>query len=72
MPNTGKPNSNCYLSRQRRAKCDLARPRCQRCVKYGVECRSVTDPEFGLSAAAAKYQSMHRKRMPSDGKSNAK
>ncbi|KAG6298607.1 hypothetical protein E4U09_000654 [Claviceps aff. purpurea] len=38
MPNTGRPSQDCHLCRRRRVKCDLARPGCQRCVKYGVEC----------------------------------
>ncbi|KAK2589764.1 hypothetical protein QQS21_012554 [Conoideocrella luteorostrata] len=38
MPNTGRPSQDCHLCRQRRVKCDLARPGCQRCVKYGVDC----------------------------------
>ncbi|QUC18142.1 uncharacterized protein UV8b_02383 [Ustilaginoidea virens] len=38
MPNTGRPSRDCHLCRKRRVKCDLKRPGCQRCVKYGVEC----------------------------------
>lgn len=38
MPNTGKPSKDCHLCRSRRVKCDLARPACQRCIKYGAEC----------------------------------
>ncbi|UNI14994.1 hypothetical protein JDV02_001569 [Purpureocillium takamizusanense] len=43
MPNTGKPSQDCHLCRKRRVKCDLARPGCQRCVKYGVECPGYRD-----------------------------
>ncbi|KND90283.1 hypothetical protein TOPH_05164 [Tolypocladium ophioglossoides CBS 100239] len=43
MPNTGKPSQDCHLCRQRRVKCDLGRPGCQRCVKYGVECTGYRD-----------------------------
>ncbi|GKT48145.1 beauvericin cluster-specific repressor BEA4 [Colletotrichum spaethianum] len=45
MPNTGKPSPNCHLCRQRRVKCDLARPQCQRCVKYGVQCPGYRDDQ---------------------------
>ncbi|KAI6783795.1 uncharacterized protein J7T54_001671 [Emericellopsis cladophorae] len=38
MPNTGKPSRDCHLCRKRRVKCDLGRPQCQRCIKYGAEC----------------------------------
>ncbi|KAF7550431.1 hypothetical protein G7Z17_g5690 [Cylindrodendrum hubeiense] len=38
MPNTGKPSKDCHLCRSRRVKCDLAKPACQRCIKYGAEC----------------------------------
>ncbi|KAH7137297.1 hypothetical protein B0J13DRAFT_625073 [Dactylonectria estremocensis] len=38
MPNTGKPSKDCHLCRSRRVKCDLAKPACQRCFKYGVPC----------------------------------
>ncbi|CAM1507114.1 Fc.00g067550.m01.CDS01 [Cosmosporella sp. VM-42] len=38
MPNTGKPSKDCHLCRSRRVKCDLGRPACQRCIKYGAEC----------------------------------
>ncbi|KAJ4165585.1 hypothetical protein LMH87_007212 [Akanthomyces muscarius] len=43
MPNTGKPSLDCHLCRQRRVKCDLARPACQRCVKYGAVCPGYRD-----------------------------
>ncbi|EFY88693.1 hypothetical protein MAC_05311 [Metarhizium acridum CQMa 102] len=55
MPNTGRPSQDCHLCRQRRVKvayntaadplsqCDLGRPGCQRCVKYGVECPGYRD-----------------------------
>ncbi|KAK1585094.1 uncharacterized protein LY79DRAFT_519565 [Colletotrichum navitas] len=45
MPNIGKPSPNCHLCRQRRVKCDLARPQCQRCVKYGVQCPGYRDDD---------------------------
>ncbi|TEA14924.1 Beauvericin cluster-specific repressor BEA4 [Colletotrichum sidae] len=45
MPNTGKPRPNCHLCRQRRVKCDLERPRCQRCIKYGVRCPGYRDEQ---------------------------
>ncbi|KAK1965031.1 hypothetical protein LY78DRAFT_581290 [Colletotrichum sublineola] len=45
MPNIGKPSPNCHLCRQRRVKCDLARPQCQRCVKYGVQCPGYRDDQ---------------------------
>ncbi|TDZ31359.1 hypothetical protein C8035_v005981 [Colletotrichum spinosum] len=45
MPNTGKPSPNCHLCRQRRVKCDLERPRCQRCIKYGVRCPGYRDEQ---------------------------
>ncbi|KAK1991026.1 hypothetical protein LX36DRAFT_663693 [Colletotrichum falcatum] len=43
MPNIGKRSPNCHLCRERRVKCDLARPQCQRCVKYGVQCPGYRD-----------------------------
>ncbi|KAF4998839.1 hypothetical protein FGRMN_2894 [Fusarium graminum] len=45
MPNTGKPSKDCHLCRSRRVKCDLARPACQRCIKYGVECPGYRDEQ---------------------------
>ncbi|KAM5356116.1 hypothetical protein ACJ41O_002762 [Fusarium nematophilum] len=43
MPNTGKPSKDCHLCRSRRVKCDLGRPSCQRCTKYGAECPGYRD-----------------------------
>ncbi|KAG6001006.1 hypothetical protein E4U21_004784 [Claviceps maximensis] len=43
MPNTGRPSQDCHLCRRRRVKCDLSRPGCQRCVKYGVDCPGYRD-----------------------------
>ncbi|KAL6869133.1 hypothetical protein ACO1O0_000456 [Amphichorda felina] len=45
MPNTGKPSPNCNLCRARRVKCDLGRPSCQRCIKYGVQCPGYRDQQ---------------------------
>ncbi|KAJ9296761.1 transcriptional regulator family: Fungal Specific TF [Paecilomyces variotii] len=45
MPNTGKPSRGCQLCRQRRVKCDLQRPECQRCIKYGVACPGYRDQQ---------------------------
>ncbi|KAF7562785.1 hypothetical protein G7046_g1359 [Stylonectria norvegica] len=45
MPNTGKPSKDCHLCRKRRVKCDLGRPGCQRCVKYGTECPGYRDQQ---------------------------
>ncbi|KAM0253058.1 hypothetical protein ACHAQJ_007434 [Trichoderma viride] len=45
MPNTGKPSRDCHLCRRRRVKCDLARPACQRCIKYGTECPGYRDQQ---------------------------
>ncbi|KAG9257827.1 uncharacterized protein F5Z01DRAFT_303366 [Emericellopsis atlantica] len=45
MPNTGKPSKDCHLCRKRRVKCDLARPQCQRCIKYGAECPGYRDQQ---------------------------
>ncbi|XWW93035.1 hypothetical protein V2A60_000963 [Cordyceps javanica] len=45
MPNTGRPSQDCHLCRQRRVKCDLARPACQRCAKYGAVCPGYRDQQ---------------------------
>ncbi|KAI3555629.1 hypothetical protein CABS03_00281 [Colletotrichum abscissum] len=51
MPNTGRPSPNCHLCRSRRVKpaackkCDLGRPQCQRCIKYGVQCPGYRDDD---------------------------
>ncbi|KAK5987385.1 hypothetical protein PT974_11512 [Cladobotryum mycophilum] len=45
MPNTGRPSRDCHLCRQRRVKCDLGRPQCQRCIKYGAECPGYRDQQ---------------------------
>ncbi|KAL6830591.1 hypothetical protein J3E69DRAFT_327265 [Trichoderma sp. SZMC 28015] len=45
MPNTGRPSRDCHLCRQRRVKCDLARPACQRCIKYGAQCPGYRDQQ---------------------------
>ncbi|KAF4955865.1 hypothetical protein FGADI_4260 [Fusarium gaditjirri] len=45
MPNTGKPSKDCHLCRSRRVKCDLGRPSCQRCIKYGTECPGYRDEQ---------------------------
>ncbi|PTB36869.1 hypothetical protein M441DRAFT_61589 [Trichoderma asperellum CBS 433.97] len=45
MPNTGRPSRDCHLCRKRRVKCDLARPACQRCIKYGTECPGYRDQQ---------------------------
>ncbi|KAH6695287.1 hypothetical protein F5X68DRAFT_29534 [Plectosphaerella plurivora] len=56
MPNTGKPSRDCHLCRQRRVKCDLGRPSCQRCIKYGKPCPGYRDEQdlvFRHAAPAA-------------------
>ncbi|KAK7430833.1 hypothetical protein QQZ08_002622 [Neonectria magnoliae] len=45
MPNVGKPSKDCHLCRSRRVKCDLARPACKRCIKYGAECPGYRDQQ---------------------------
>ncbi|PHH73046.1 hypothetical protein CDD83_4823 [Cordyceps sp. RAO-2017] len=45
MPNTGRPSRDCHLCRQRRVKCDLERPGCRRCFKYGVQCPGYRDQQ---------------------------
>ncbi|KAL7922745.1 hypothetical protein ACQKWADRAFT_292289 [Trichoderma austrokoningii] len=45
MPNIGRPSRDCHLCRKRRVKCDLARPACQRCIKYGAECPGYRDQQ---------------------------
>ncbi|GAD94057.1 hypothetical protein NECHADRAFT_31630 [Paecilomyces variotii No. 5] len=45
MPNIGKPSRGCQLCRQRRVKCDLERPACRRCIKYGVACPGYRDEQ---------------------------
>ncbi|KAL1849246.1 hypothetical protein Plec18170_007538 [Paecilomyces lecythidis] len=45
MPNIGKPSRGCQLCRQRRVKCDLERPACQRCIKYGTACPGYRDQQ---------------------------
>ncbi|PNP38272.1 hypothetical protein TGAMA5MH_09845 [Trichoderma gamsii] len=45
MPNTGRPSRDCHLCRKRRVKCDLARPACHRCIKYGAECPGYRDQQ---------------------------
>ncbi|KAJ6779558.1 hypothetical protein PWT90_10530 [Aphanocladium album] len=45
MPNTGKPSLDCHLCRQRRVKCDLAKPACRRCIKYGAVCPGYRDQQ---------------------------
>ncbi|KAF6811492.1 hypothetical protein CPLU01_15102 [Colletotrichum plurivorum] len=64
MPNTGKPSPNCHLCRRRRVKCDLGRPQCQRCIKYGVPCpgyRDEQDVRF-QHADAATFERRRRKK----------
>ncbi|KAF6824616.1 hypothetical protein CMUS01_10168 [Colletotrichum musicola] len=70
MPNTGKPSLNCHLCRRRRVKvsnghqCDLGRPQCQRCIKYGVSCpgyRDEQDVRF-QHADAATFERRRRKK----------
>ncbi|TQN70952.1 Arginine metabolism regulation protein II [Colletotrichum shisoi] len=64
MPNTGKPSPNCHLCRQRRVKCDLARPQCQRCIKSGVLCPGYRDDQDLLfqHTDAAAYERRRWKR----------
>ncbi|KEY64789.1 hypothetical protein S7711_08068 [Stachybotrys chartarum IBT 7711] len=53
MPNVGRPSKDCHLCRSRRVKvqptpfvhCDLGRPACQRCIKYGAECPGYRAPQ---------------------------
>ncbi|KAH7326623.1 hypothetical protein B0I35DRAFT_475251 [Stachybotrys elegans] len=43
MVNTGRPSKDCHLCRSRR--CDLERPACKRCIKYGAECPGYREPQ---------------------------
>ncbi|KAI1616928.1 hypothetical protein EDD36DRAFT_149315 [Exophiala viscosa] len=43
MPNVGRPSRDCHLCRQRRVKCDLRQPECERCIKLGRRCPGYRD-----------------------------
>ncbi|KAL7932238.1 hypothetical protein V8C35DRAFT_307757 [Trichoderma chlorosporum] len=65
MPNTGRPSRDCHLCRQRRVKCDLARPACQRCIKYGAQCPGYRDQqELVFRNADPTAVKKRKKRMP--------
>ncbi|KAG5950515.1 hypothetical protein E4U53_004918 [Claviceps sorghi] len=65
MPNTGRPSKDCHLCRRRRVKCDLARPGCQRCFKYGVDCPGYRDQhELVFRNAHPTAAQKRRKRTP--------
>ncbi|KAH7370114.1 hypothetical protein BKA65DRAFT_487693 [Rhexocercosporidium sp. MPI-PUGE-AT-0058] len=40
-----KVKTGCYTCKHRRVKCDEAKPDCQRCVKFGVECDGYPAPK---------------------------
>ncbi|KAG4432316.1 hypothetical protein IFR05_012195 [Cadophora sp. M221] len=40
-----KVKTGCYTCKYRRVKCDEAKPDCQRCVKFGVECDGYPAPK---------------------------
>ncbi|KAH7337619.1 hypothetical protein B0J17DRAFT_432579 [Rhizoctonia solani] len=46
----GPRRTSCLTCRQRRKKCDLARPHCERCLKGGFECLGYGDSEPRESA----------------------
>ncbi|POR31268.1 Uncharacterized protein TPAR_08517 [Tolypocladium paradoxum] len=74
MPNTGRPSQDCHLCRQRRVKCDLGRPGCQRCVKYGVECpgyRDQTELVFRNANPSTVKRRKKRTAKQDDGDANA-
>ncbi|KAE8162836.1 hypothetical protein BDV40DRAFT_300086 [Aspergillus tamarii] len=43
MVNTGFPSKACHTCRRRRVKCDLGRPGCLRCKKFGYDCPGYRD-----------------------------
>ncbi|KHN95268.1 Zn(2)-C6 fungal-type DNA-binding domain protein [Metarhizium album ARSEF 1941] len=70
MPNTGRPSRGCHLCRQRRVKCDLGRPGCQRCTKYGAECPGYRDQHelvFRHANPSTAKKRMRRKDKDADG-----
>ncbi|KAH8886550.1 hypothetical protein GQ53DRAFT_727545 [Thozetella sp. PMI_491] len=70
MPNVGKPSQDCHLCRRRRVKCDLGRPKCQRCLKYGAECPGYRDKkEFVFRNTYADAEEGSRIRCTSPGTS---
>ncbi|ODA81908.1 hypothetical protein RJ55_00413 [Drechmeria coniospora] len=66
MPNTGKPSKDCHLCRKRRVKCDLGRPGCLRCIKYGVDCPGYRDQAELVfrNASAATVQKRKKRAEP--------
>ncbi|GAB0134370.1 hypothetical protein EsDP_00002747 [Epichloe bromicola] len=65
MPNTGRPSQDCHLCRRRRVKCDLARPGCQRCFKYGVDCPGYREQHELVFRNASPLAVKKRKKRPS-------
>ncbi|KAL7786236.1 hypothetical protein V8C37DRAFT_392643 [Trichoderma ceciliae] len=75
MPNTGRPSRDCHLCRRRRVKCDLARPACQRCIKYGAECPGYRDQQElvfrNADPTAVKKRKKRQPPSPSCGQSSS-
>ncbi|RPA87704.1 hypothetical protein BJ508DRAFT_410436 [Ascobolus immersus RN42] len=60
-----RPSYSCVLCRQRRVKCDRAKPSCGKCVKMGVQCQwSLDNPEVYNHVADSEARGV--KRMRSD------
>lgn len=58
MVNYG-PSKGCWTCRQRRVRCDLAKPDCQRCIRKGQVCggyQPKTQPRIRFKDQTAKFQ----------------
>ncbi|KAK8866193.1 hypothetical protein IAR55_001344 [Kwoniella newhampshirensis] len=55
-----RSRNGCLVCRSRRLKCDLEKPECRRCIKYGAECVYPAKKLFDPDAVAEKLRRRHK------------
>ncbi|TYJ54987.1 hypothetical protein B9479_004298 [Cryptococcus floricola] len=69
---TTRSRNGCLVCRSRRVKCDVGKPECARCIKYGAECVYPEKKPFDSTKVAEKLRKRHRSDPPgSAGPSNS-
>ncbi|WVQ76946.1 hypothetical protein IAR50_006625 [Cryptococcus sp. DSM 104548] len=69
---TTRSRNGCLVCRSRRVKCDIGKPECARCIKYGAECVYPEKKPFDSGKVAEKLRKRHRSDPPgSAGPSNS-
>lgn len=62
MVNTGRPSRGCQTCKDKRIKCDLGQPECNRCLRTGRKCPgAITESDAALMSQNVYARTVKRK-----------